>query len=44
MKVATKRQRKITTMAKTKEMKQIIKDKINKLKIEKINIKKKWIF
>ena len=31
-------------MAKTKEMKQIIKDKINKLKIEKINIKKKWIF
>ena len=30
-------------MAKTKEMKQIIKDKINKLKIEKINIKKKWI-
>ena len=30
-------------MAKTKEMKQIIKDKINKLKIEKINIQKKWI-
>lgn len=30
-------------MAKTKEMKQIIKDKINKLKIEKIKIKKKWI-
>ena len=30
-------------MAKTKEMKQIIKDKTNKLKIEKIKIKKKWI-
>ena len=30
-------------MAKTKEMKQIIKGKINKLKIEKINIQKKWI-
>ena len=30
-------------MAKTKEMKQIIKDKINKLNIEKIKIKKKWI-
>ena len=30
-------------MAKTKEIKQIIKDKINKLKIEKIKIKKKWI-
>ena len=43
MKVETKRQRKMTTMKKVKEIKQIRKDKIIKVEKEQINGKKKWI-